>query len=55
VIAREARDADKAAEQAVSDAAFRAAYDAEQAMLDTLGLERTFPNVKHVRALIKAA
>lgn len=55
VIGREARDADRAAQQAASDAAFRAAYDAEQEVLDALGLERTFPNVKRVRAILAAA
>lgn len=54
VIRREARDADRDAEQATRDAAWQTAYDAEQAMLDHLGLERTFPNVKQVRALLAA-
>lgn len=54
VIAREARDADRDADQAARDAAWQAAYDAEQRMLDQLGLERTFANVKHVRTLLAA-
>jgi hypothetical protein len=55
IVAREARDADQASANAVREAAHRQAFDAEQELLDSLGLERNFRNVKHVRSLMKAA
>ena len=53
VITREARDADRDARIAAAEAAFKATFDAEQAVLDRLGLVRNFPNMKVVRALMK--
>jgi hypothetical protein len=55
VITREARDADRDAAEAARQAEFQKKFDAEQKVLDRLGLERTFANVKHIRTLMKAA
>lgn len=53
IIAREARDADREGEIAAREAHFRAQFDAEQHILDGLGLTRNFPNMQRVRAIMK--